>query len=109
MKDREEYINILEIDKAELTKENQKLPTGKAVTNEYKFEMPGSLKDKIKIQIVAEPDASSKEAVNNQKLAAILSFSGYEAVKNWTGHFLDSKDKNPDQYDAFNYVMDLEV
>lgn len=92
-------------DAGELTKENQKLPTGKAVTNEYKFEMLGSLKDKIKIQIVAEPDASSKEAVNNQKLAAILSFSGYEAVKNWTGHFLDSKDKNPDQYDAFNYEI----
>lgn len=88
-------------DAGELTKENQKLPTGKAATNEYKFEIPGILKDKVKIQIVAEPDASSKEAVNNQKLAAILSFSGYEAVKNWTGHFLDSKEKNPDQYDAF--------
>lgn len=89
----------------ELTRENQKLPTGKAATNKYKFEIPGILKDKVKIQIVAEPDASSKEAVNNQKLAAILSFSGYEAVKNWTGHFLDSKNKNPDQYDAFNYEI----
>lgn len=89
----------------ELTRKNQKLPTGKAATNEYKFEIPGILKDKVKIQIVAEPDASSKEAVNNQKLAAILSFSGYEAVKNWTGHFLDSKNKNPDQYDAFNYEI----
>lgn len=92
-------------DAGELTSKNQKLPTGKAATNEYKFEIPGSLKDKVKIQIVAEPDASSKEAVNNQKLAAILSFSGYEAVKNWTGHFLDSKNKNPDQYDAFNYEI----
>ena len=92
-------------DAGELTRENQKLPTGKAATNEYKFEIPGILKDKVKIQIVAEPDASSKEAVNNQKLAAILSFSGYEAVKNWTGHFLDSKNKNPDQYDAFNYEI----
>ena len=93
-------------DAGELTSKNQKLPTGKAETNEYKFEIPGSLKDKVKIQIVAEPDASSKEAVNNQKLAAILSFSGYEAVKNWTGHFLDSKkNKNPDQYDAFNYEI----
>lgn len=92
-------------DAGELTSKNQKLPTGKAATNEYKFEIPGSLKDKVKIQIVAEPDASSKEAVNNQKLAAILSFSGYEAVKNWTGHFLDSKKKNPDQYDAFNYEI----
>lgn len=89
----------------ELTREHQKLPTGKAATNEYKFEIPGILKDKVKIQIVAEPDASSKEAVNNQKLAAILSFSGYEAVKNWTGHFLYSKNKNPDQYDAFNYEI----
>ena len=89
----------------ELTSKNQKLLTGKAATNEYKFEIPGILKDKVKIQIVAEPDASSKEAVNNQKLAAILSFSGYEAVKNWTGHFLDSKNKNPDQYDAFNYEI----
>lgn len=92
-------------DAGELTRENQKLPTGKAATNKYKFEIPGILKDKVKIQIVAEPDASSKEAVNNQKLAAILSFSGYEAVKNWTGHFLDSKNKNPDQYDAFNYEI----
>lgn len=92
-------------DAGELTRKNQKLPTGKAATNEYKFEIPGILKDKVKIQIVAEPDASSKEAVNNQKLAAILSFSGYEAVKNWTGHFLDSKNKNPDQYDAFNYEI----
>lgn len=92
-------------DAGELTSKNQKLPTGKAATNEYKFEIPGTLKDKVKIQIVAEPDASSKEAVNNQKLAAILSFSGYEAVKNWTGHFLDSKNKNPNQYDAFNYEI----
>lgn len=92
-------------DAGKLTSKNQKLPTGKAATNEYKFEIPGILKDKVKIQIVAEPDASSKEAVNNQKLAAILSFSGYEAVKNWTGHFLDSKNKNPDQYDAFNYEI----
>ena len=92
-------------DAGELTRKNQKLPTGTAATNEYKFEIPGNLKDKVKIQIVAEPDASSKEAVNNQKLAAILSFSGYEAVKNWTGHFLDSKNKNPDQYDAFNYEI----
>lgn len=92
-------------DAGELTRENQKLPTGKAATNKYKFEIPGILKDKVKIQIVAEPDASSKEAVNNQKLVAILSFSGYEAVKNWTGHFLDSKNKNPDQYDAFNYEI----
>ena len=90
----------------ELTEKSQKLSTGKAVTNEYKFEMPGSLKDKVKIQIVAEPDDSSKEAVNNQKLAAILSFSGYEAVKNWTGHFLDSQtNRTPDDYDAFNYEI----
>lgn len=93
-------------DAGELTSKNQKLPTGKAATNEYKFEIPGSLKDKVKIQIVAEPDASSKEAVNNQKLAAILSFSGYEAVKNWTGHFLDSQtNRTPDDYDAFNYEI----
>lgn len=98
-------MNGTPFDAGELTRKNQKLPTGKAATNEYKFEIPGILKDKVKIQIVAEPDASSKEAVNNQKLAAILSFSGYEAVKNWTGHFLYSKNKNPDQYDAFNYEI----
>ena len=99
-------INVTPFGNAgELTSKNQKLLTGKAATNEYKFEIPGILKDKVKIQIVAEPDASSKEAVNNQKLAVILSFSGYEAVKNWTGHFLDSKNKNPDQYDAFNYEI----
>ena len=57
--------------------------------------------------MIAEPsDESSKETVNNQKLAAILSFSGYEAVKNWTGHFLDSQtNRTPDDYDAFNYEI----
>lgn len=59
----------------------------------------------MKIQVVAEPYEDSKETVNRQKLAAVFSFADYEAVKSWTGQFLDSKAKNPDEYDAFNYEI----
>lgn len=85
---------------------NQTLDTGDAKTNEYKIEIPTFLKDKIKIKIIAEPGKSSKEAVNFQKLAAILSFADYEVNKNWTGHFIDSQtERKPDDYDAFNYEI----
>lgn len=85
---------------------SQTLATGDAKTNEYKIEIPTSLKDKIKIKIIAEPEKISEEAVNFQKLAAILSFADYEVNKNWTGHFIDSQtDRKPDDYDAFNYEI----
>ena len=85
---------------------NQTLDTGDANTNKYKIEIPAFLKDKIKIKIIAVPEQSSEEAVNFQKLAAILSFADYEVNKNWTGHFIDSKtDRKPDDYDAFNYEI----
>ena len=84
----------------------QTLATGDANTNKYKIEIPAFLKDKIKIKIIAVPEQSSEEAVNFQKLAAILSFADYEVNKNWTGHFIDSKtDRKPDDYDAFNYEI----
>lgn len=84
----------------------QKLVSGSAKKAEYKLEIPTKLKNQVKLQIVAEPsNDSSKEAVNSQKLAAILSFADYEVTKNWTGHFIDSKEKAPDQYDAFNYEI----
>ena len=69
--------------------------------------IPKELKDKIKIQIEAAPESISADTVNNQKLGAILSFADYEATKNWTGHFIDSKekDKTPEQYDAYNYEI----
>lgn len=86
--------------------DSQTLATGDAKTNEYKIEIPTSLKDKIKIKIIAEPEKPSEEAVNFQKLAAILSFADYEVNKNWTGHFIDSKtSRKPDDYDAFNYEV----
>ena len=85
---------------------SQTLATGDAKTNGYKIEIPTSLKDKIKIKIIAEPEQSSEEAVNFQKLAAILSFADYEVSKNWTGHFIDSQTgRKPDDYDAFNYEI----
>ena len=84
----------------------QTLDTGGANTKEYKIEIPTFLKDKIKIKIIVTPEKSSEEAVNFQKLAAILSFADYEVNKNWTGHFIDSqKDRKPDDYDAFNYEI----
>lgn len=86
---------------------NQVLESGQARRNEYKFEIPSSLKNKVRIQIVVEPvDDASKQAVNSQKLAAVLSFAEYEVSKNWTGHFLDSQtNRTPDDYDAFNYEI----
>lgn len=87
------------------TLENQKLKTGSAKKNGYQFVIPVDLKDKVKIQVVAEPSEESKETVNRQKLVAVFSFADYEAVKSWTGQFLDSKTKDPDAYDAFNYEI----
>lgn len=87
------------------TLENQKLETGSAKKKGYQFVIPADLKDKVKIQVVADPSEGSKESVNRQKLAAVFSFADYEAVKSWTGQFLDSKVKNPDEYDAFNYEI----
>uniref|UniRef100_UPI00351FAE16 hypothetical protein n=1 Tax=Blautia faecicola TaxID=2509240 RepID=UPI00351FAE16 len=89
------------------TLENQELKTGSAKKNEYRFVIPVDLKDKVKIQVVAEPSEGSKETVNRQKLAAVFSFADYEAVKSWTGHFLDSQanGRTPDDYDAFNYEI----
>ena len=91
----------------EWTLDNQSLVTGSAQTQSYSIVIPKDLKDKIKIQIEAVPDIISADAVNNQKLGAILSFADYEATKNWTGHFIDSKekDKTPEQYDAYNYEI----
>ena len=87
-----------------LTLDNQSLATGSAKTQSYSIVIPKELKDKIKIQIEAE--SISADAVNNQKLGAILSFADYEVTKNWTGHFIDSKtDRKPDDYDAFNYEI----
>lgn len=86
---------------------SQKLSAGKASENTYSFELPAELKNKIEIQIVVEPTSESEEAVNSQKLAAVISFADYEAVKSWTGHFLDSQanGRTPANYDAFNYEI----
>ncbi len=90
-----------------LTLGSQSLATGSAKTKSYSIVIPKELKDKIKIQIEAAPESISADTVNNQKLGAILSFADYEATKNWTGHFIDSKekDKTPEQYDAYNYEI----
>ena len=91
----------------ECTLTSQDLKAGKARENTYRFELPAELKNKIEIQIVAEPTNESAEAVNSQKLAAVISFADYEAVKSWTGHFLDSQanGRTPADYDAFNYEI----
>ena len=85
----------------------QDLKAGKARENTYRFELPAELKNKIEIQIVVEPVSESAEAVNSQKLAAVISFADYESVKSWTGHFLDSQanGRTPADYDAFNYEI----
>ena len=91
----------------ECTLTSQALRAGKAREKTYKFELPADLKNKIEIQIVVEPTNESVEAVNSQKLAAVISFADYESVKSWTGHFLDSQanGRTPDDYDAFNYEI----
>lgn len=89
------------------TLDSQFLKAGKAKENTYRFELPAELKNKIEIQIVVEPTNESEEAVNSQKLAAVISFADYESVKSWTGHFLDSQanGRTPADYDAFNYEI----
>lgn len=91
----------------ECTLTSQELRAGKAKENTYRFELPAELKNKIEIQIVVEPTIESEEAVNSQKLAAVISFADYESVKSWTGHFLDSQanGRTPADYDAFNYEI----
>lgn len=91
----------------ECTLTSQELRAGKAREITYKFELPAKLKNKIEIQIVVEPRSESVEAVNSQKLAAVISFADYESVKSWTGHFLDSQahGRTPADYDAFNYEI----
>ena len=90
----------------ECTLTSQELRAGKAKENTYRFELPAELKNKIEIQIVVEPTIESEEAVNSQKLAAVISFADYESVKSWTGHFLDSQTGHiPADYDAFNYEI----
>ena len=84
---------------------DQKLLSGSANKNEYKFVVPLKLKNKIKIQVVAEPSDETADSVNSKKLAAVLSFADYVKTKKWTGHFLDSADRDPDVYDAFNYEL----
>ena len=93
--------------KGECTLTSQVLKAGKAREKTYRFELPAELKNKIEIQIVVEPTSESEEAVNSQKLAAVISFADYESVKNWTGHFLDSQanGRTPANYDAFNYEI----
>ena len=99
-------MNDISFDKnGTCTLEKQTLKTGSAKKNGYQFVIPADLKDKVKIQVVAEPSDESKESVNRQKLAAVFSFADYEAVKSWTGQFLDSKKKSLDEYDAFNYEI----
>lgn len=91
----------------ECTLTSQDLKAGKARENTYRFELPAELKNKIEIQIVVKPTIESEEAVNSQKLAAVISFADYESVKSWIGHFLDSQanGRTPADYDAFNYEI----
>lgn len=87
------------------TLSGQTLSTGAARTHEYTFSIPADLKDKVKIQIDATPDDASKAAVNDQKLAGVIAFSSLKPTENWTGHFLDDHNVDPDDYDAFNYEI----
>lgn len=86
--------------------ENEKLATGDSNMKEYRFKLPKSLKNTVRIQMVAEATPESMDAVNSQKLAAILSFADYEITKSWSGHFIDSRSSlDPKDYDAFNYEI----
>lgn len=83
----------------------QSLGKSSANYKTYTITVPAELKDKILLEIVAEPAEGSKVAVNNKKLAANITLSTLEATKDWTGKFLDSKDVKPSEYDGYNYEI----
>lgn len=90
-----------------LTINKLKLENTAANTNSFVVYLPLDLKEKVKIQMIAEPtDDSSYKATNGQKLAAVLIMGDLTSVKNWTGHFLDVNESiSPDKYDGFNYEI----
>ena len=77
-----------------------------ANTNAYTILIPKSLKDLIKIQLLAEPvDEDNYRATNNQKLAVILSMRELSTTS-WSGKFIDENvTHNPEDYDAWNYEI----
>lgn len=83
----------------------QSLTGGAANMNSYIFNVPAALKDKVKFQIVAEPDETCQNATNGQKLAGVISLSELALTENWTGKFIDDQNINAEQYDAFNYEI----
>ena len=84
---------------------SQKLSAGKASENTYSFELPAELKNKIEIQIVVEPTSESEEAVNSQKLAAVISFADYEAVKAGPDIFLILRQMDVHQLIMMHLIM----
>lgn len=89
-----------------LTIEGLELDNTVANTNSFVVYLPKEMKEKVKIEMKAEPIGDSYKATNDQKLAAVLIMGDLTSVKNWTGHFLDVNESiSPDNYAGFNYEI----
>lgn len=76
---------------------------GIAKMDSYRFRVPEALRNKIKLEIVAEPRSYS--ATDNQKLAAVIILSDTTPGNTWTGRFIDDKNNLPAEYEGFNYEV----
>lgn len=76
-----------------------------ASMDSYTFFIPKEVRNMIRIEIVAEPDNASYAAVENQKLAVVLTIAEQNMVNTWTGRFIDDQKVEPEQYDGLNYEI----
>ncbi|MGN0425364.1 MAG: hypothetical protein ACI4FY_08610 [Acetatifactor sp.] len=82
------------------------LPAGQATMHSYTIQVPVAIKDSIRLQVVAVPvNDASYAAVENQKLAAILTMTELSLTNNWTGRFIDDQNVMPAGYDGLNYEI----
>lgn len=73
-------------------------------TNTYRITVPRSfIDDKVNIQVKAVPTDNSLSYTDNYILARKFTFTEYsENTTTWTGSFVE---KNPNDYDGFNYII----
>lgn len=82
------------------------LKGGTPQNNEFTFTIPTEIADRVRFQVVAQPNNPSYGATNDQKLAALITMAQAQLVNDWTGRFIDNSDvAAPKDYSGFNYEI----